>query len=72
VEVWVADFMTDVTRLDEELQKGENPARIRRQFNRLDSQAGKRFYLVDIELRRLCEDLRRVGQPLVTILRMIE
>jgi hypothetical protein len=72
VEAWVADFMTDVMRLDEELQKGENPARIRRQFNRLDSQAGKRFYLVDIELRRLCEDLRRVGQPLVTILRMIE
>ncbi len=69
---WVPDFIKDINRLDEEVRKADNPARIRRSFSRLDSQAGKRFYLIDIDLRRLCEDLRRVGNPLATILKIIE
>jgi hypothetical protein len=70
-ETWAADFSKDIRRLSEVLE-ADNPARVRRYFSRLDSQAGKRFYLIDIDLRRLCEDLRRVGNPLATILEIIE
>ncbi|MCA9980337.1 MAG: hypothetical protein KDD89_05880, partial [Anaerolineales bacterium] len=54
-DAWAADFYRDMERLDEVLSAA-NPARVRRYFARLDSQAGKRFYLIDIDLRRLCED----------------
>ena len=66
-EDWQSDFLIDVGRLDKAVE-GLNPARMKRTFRRIDRRSGERFYKLDIDLRRLCEDLRRVGQPLASVL----
>lgn len=70
-EEWAISLNDDVERLGEAVAGG-NPARMKRFFRRLERRASDRFYRIDIDLRRLCEDLRRVGQPLAGILAMIE
>ena len=70
-ENWQNDFKTDVERLDKAVEDA-NPARMKRIFRRLDRRSGERFYKLDIDLRRLCEDLRQVGQPLASILDILE
>ena len=67
---WTDTLRDDVERLSEALAGG-NPVRVKRFFRRLDRRAGDHFYRVDIDLRRLCEDLRRVGAPLDTILEIL-
>lgn len=69
-ESWVNELKEDINQLDQAIT-GVNPALMKRFFRRLDSRAGNRFYRVDLDLRRLCEDLRRVGQPLATILQIL-
>jgi hypothetical protein len=40
-------------------------------FRRFRRQAGERFYRVDIELKRMTDDLRKVGEPLAVVLRLL-
>lgn len=68
---WAVTLNEDVERLGEAVA-GANPARMKRYFRRLERRASDRFYRIDIDLRRLCEDLRRVGAPLATILSILE
>lgn len=68
---WAVSFKQDCQNLDVALLE-KNPARIRRCFWSYQRQARYSFYKVDVTLKRLCDELRKVGEPLATILRMIE
>jgi hypothetical protein len=46
-----------------------DPVRIKQFFRSYRSKAAKRFYEVDALLKRHCNDLRMVGDPLATVLR---
>ncbi|MCB0034406.1 MAG: hypothetical protein KDE51_10320 [Anaerolineales bacterium] len=70
-EEWATTLDEDVERLGEAVA-GANPARMKRFFRRLERRASDRFYRIDIDLRRLCEDLRRVGEPLATVLSILD
>ena len=67
---WTGAFKRDSDRLDDAIST-ENPGRVRRAFRRYRRQADVRFYQVDLDLKRLCEDLRRVGEPLSIVMREI-
>ena len=49
----------------------QDPARMRQAFRRYRQQADERFYRVDATLKRLCDELRKVGEPLAAVLRTI-
>jgi Effector-associated domain 1 len=44
----------------------------RQTFQRLYTQSSERFYLVDTTLKRLCESLRTIAEPLNTLLRILK
>ncbi len=67
----VTSFSQDGANLDSAITAG-NPADIRRRFRRYSRQAGTCFYQVDVNLKRLCDDLRKVSDPLTLVVRMIE
>jgi hypothetical protein len=48
-----------------------NPDRVRKVFLSYRSRAGELFYRVDLDLKRLCGELRKVGEPLASVLKMI-
>jgi hypothetical protein len=60
----------DAEKLDAALL-AKDPTTIRHFFRRYRRQMGDRFYRVDIDLKRLCDDLRKVGEPLTAVLRII-
>ncbi|MBF2046884.1 MAG: hypothetical protein IGS54_05860 [Elainella sp. C42_A2020_010] len=68
---WTLAFQQDSQNLDAALH-AKNPAKIKRYFRMYRRRASERFYQVDVTLRRLCEELREVGEPLASVLRMIE
>ncbi len=68
---WVAAFQQDAENLDSALE-AEHPARVKRSFRCYRRRAGSRFHQVDLNLKRLCEELNRVGEPLDSVMRMIE
>lgn len=68
---WAISFQQDSQNLDATLS-AQNPAKIKRCFRMYRRRAGDRFYQVDVTLKRLCEELREVGEPLASVLRMIE
>lgn len=70
-EEWSTALDEDCVRLGEAIA-GNNPVRMNRFFHRLEQRCRNRFYVIDVDLRRLCEDLRRVGQPLAVILKLLE
>jgi hypothetical protein len=49
-----------------------DPTNIKRQFRRYRRQVDARFYQVDVDLKSLCDDLRQVGEPLDSVLQMME
>jgi hypothetical protein len=67
---WIQAFQQDSQELEGALQ-GQNPVKIRRYFRQFRRRAGDRFYQVDVTLKRLCEELREVGGPLTSVLRMM-
>jgi hypothetical protein len=62
--------LSEADRLDTALASSD-PVKIRHFFRRFRRQMGDRFYRVDIDLKRLCDDLRKVGEPLSSLLQMI-
>jgi len=70
-EGWAASFRQDSQQLDQAIS-ADNPARVKRYFRRFLRHAGSRFYRVDVALKRMCEDLRMVGDPLAEVMRLIE
>jgi hypothetical protein len=69
-ETWAASLKTDAARLDTALAASD-ATKIRHFFRRYRRQAGERFYRVDIELKRMTDDLRKVGEPLAAVLRLL-
>jgi hypothetical protein len=67
---WAISFSKYSDNLDSAIAAG-NPAQIKRRFRRYRRQAGACFYRVDVNLKRLCEDLRKVGEPLASVMKMI-
>jgi hypothetical protein len=59
------------TGLESAIAEG-NSVQIKKVFKRYSRQASMCFYQVDVSLKRLCEDLRQVGDPLASVLRVIE
>jgi len=50
----------------------QDQAKERQAFQRLYSQAADRFYRVDTTLKRVCESLRTIGEPLTTLLGLMK
>jgi hypothetical protein len=69
-ETWATTMRADAAKLDAALAAGDE-TKMRHFFRRYRRQAGDRFYRVDIELKRMTDDLRKVGEPLTVILRLI-
>ncbi|WP_215610741.1 hypothetical protein [Leptothoe spongobia] len=68
---WTAKFQVSCEKLDDALITA-NPIKIKRYFRVYRREASNRFYQVDVTLKRLCEDLRKVGNPLASVLRIME
>ncbi|HLF03090.1 MAG TPA: hypothetical protein VI547_14000, partial [Anaerolineales bacterium] len=68
---WAAALKKEAEGLDAALGE-QNPAKIKRSFRSYRRRAGDRFFRVDIDLKTLCGELRLVGQPLASVLKMIE
>ncbi len=68
---WVERFAQDATHLHQALA-AKNPARVHRYFQRYRQRAGNRFFQVDTQLKELCNELRKVGELLSSILRLLE
>ncbi len=67
---WAVALLGDGGKLESALAS-EEPNRIKQAFRRYRRQIGERFYRVDIELKRTCDDLRQIVGPLASVLRMI-
>jgi hypothetical protein len=70
-EEWALLFKTDSEKLESAIA-AQNPAKVKQYFRRYRRQADMQFYRVDGDLKKQCEDLRAVGEPLSSVLRMIE
>ncbi|MBW4472567.1 MAG: hypothetical protein KME45_19675 [Stenomitos rutilans HA7619-LM2] len=68
---WTIYFQQDSHNLDMALDV-QNPIKVKRYFRMYRRRASDRFYQVDATLLRLCGELREVGEPLTSVLRMIE
>lgn len=67
---WASLLEADVKALDDAIAE-DNPARSRRYFWRYRRRAGDRFYRVNVDLKKLCGDLRKIGEPLTTVMSMM-
>jgi hypothetical protein len=69
-EPWVATFREESARLERALS-AQNPSKIREYFRPYRARASNRFFKVDEALKKLCDELRVIGEPLSAVLRMI-
>jgi hypothetical protein len=70
-EDWAKALKSDGDALDEALG-GNNPVKVRQRFRSFQRRASNRFYQVDLELKALCGDLRKIGEPLDSVLEIIK
>lgn len=66
-EEW-AVILRENAKLLDKLLITENPYKVKRVFQRFRREAGSRFFQIDLELKRLCDELRQVGGPLSSVL----
>ena len=69
-ESWAGAMIGDGERLELALSAGE-AAKIKQLFRRFRRQASDRFYRVDVDLKRTCDELRQLVVPLASVLRVI-
>ncbi|MDF5728900.1 MAG: hypothetical protein PUP92_12960 [Rhizonema sp. PD38] len=70
IEEWAVSFQEDGDKLDKAIAV-QDPVKVKRFFRSYRRRAGERFYRIDMALKRLCGNLRIVGEPLASIVRMI-
>ena len=70
-EEWAAAIKKEAAGMDEAMAS-QNPAKVKRSFRNFRRRAGDRFFRIDVDLKTLCGELRLVGQPLASVLKMIE
>jgi hypothetical protein len=68
---WATALGKESAGLDEALVAA-NPAKVKRSFRSFRRRTSDRFFRVDVDLKTLCGQLRLVGQPLASVLKMIE
>jgi hypothetical protein len=66
-ENWALRIAEDSQKLDKAIGV-QDPNKIRQYFSRYRSRVGNRFYQVDLALKALCDQLRRIGEPLASLL----
>jgi len=69
-EPWAVDLRATSDLLAAAIT-AKDPTKERQAFQRLYAQAADRFYRVDTTLKRLCESLRTIAEPLNTLLRLL-
>jgi hypothetical protein len=70
-ESWATSLRSTCESLTQAIAAQEQ-SRERQGFQRLYSQAADRFYRVDTTLKRVCESLRAIGEPLTTLLGLMK
>jgi hypothetical protein len=70
-ESWAALLDKEMAKLDRALVE-KDPGRIRQSFQSFRTRASYRFYEVDLALKELCEQLRKVSEPLTHVWEMIK
>ncbi|HSK77650.1 MAG TPA: toll/interleukin-1 receptor domain-containing protein [Thermoanaerobaculia bacterium] len=70
-ELWAASFRQDAQRMGDAVAARE-PERARRCFRSFRRQASTRFHRVDVMLKDQCDELRKVAEPLASLLKRIE
>lgn len=70
-EQWAVDLRATGSTLAQAFA-AHDAARQRQAFQRFYSQASDRFYRVDTSLKRVCESLRTIAEPLNTLLRVLK
>ncbi|MBV9279906.1 MAG: CHAT domain-containing protein, partial [Chloroflexi bacterium] len=68
---WAQQLRAAEEKLDAAIQSA-NPIAMRQQFRSYRRKAGDRFYRVDVDLKRLCDELVTVGEALAAVLRYME
>jgi len=69
-EPWVRDIQAEQTKLESAIA-ADDLDRMRRHFSRFRRCAGKQFYEVDTKLKRQCDELRKAGEPVAAIVRVL-
>ena len=64
-------FKADGEKLDNAIQ-AHDPFKIKQSFRRFRGQANMRFYEIDDSLKRTCDELRLIGEPLSLMLKVIQ
>lgn len=70
-EDWAQWLKKEIAKLDKALADADAP-KIRQSFQGYRSRSNNRFYEVDLSLKELCSQLRKVGEPLTTVWEMIK
>ncbi len=70
VDAWSTMVQSEANKLDGVLA-AQDPVKMRHFFRRYRRQMGDRFYRVDVDLKRLCDDLRVIGEPLNAVLQIM-
>jgi hypothetical protein len=70
-EDWTAALRKDAETLTATFSE-KNPVTLKRCFRSFRRRASDRFFRVDVDLKSVCGELRTVGEPLASVLRMIE
>lgn len=65
-EPWAIRLQETAMKLDEALA-ADDAMRARQLFRQYRSRVDNTFYRVDLELKRLCDELRRIGEPLAAL-----
>ena len=69
---WATALKAEADKLDAAIAANpKDPKAILQSFRRFRSKAGLRFFQVDTQLNQLCGELRKVGEPLASILKMM-
>lgn len=70
-EAWAVSILGYANQLDQFLA-ANNPAKIRQAFRNFRHESASHFFQVDINLKALCSELRKIGEPLTAIVRSLE
>ena len=65
-EEWAVRLRETTTKLDHAIA-ARDVNRSRQYFRQYQSRVDNTFYRVDLELKRLCDELRRIGEPLAAL-----
>ena len=68
---WALSLSKDSESLESAVNS-QDTAQVKRSFRSFRRLASYRFYRVDFNLKEICGELRRVGEPLNSVLQMLQ